>query len=135
LSCSYNLTLLAGGQKDIVDCDRDRLCLRVLIEIEEQTLDEAMSVADGIFSVLALAELKKPILLHGFDDTVWPFVERGPGGVLDGGRPGGWICPARWLGSTCECRACGGGSPDRIQAVSKSKGGNQASRRTRQSNI
>jgi uncharacterized protein (DUF849 family) len=35
-----------------------------------------MLVADGILSVLALAELKKPILLHGFDDTVWPFVER-----------------------------------------------------------
>jgi hypothetical protein len=48
----------------------------VLIEIEEQTLDEAMSVADGTLSVLALAESKKPILLHGFDDTVWPFVER-----------------------------------------------------------
>jgi uncharacterized protein (DUF849 family) len=54
----------------------ERLCLRVLIEIEEQTLDEAMPVADGILSVLARAELKKPILLHGFDDTVWPFVER-----------------------------------------------------------
>jgi uncharacterized protein (DUF849 family) len=53
-----------------------RLCLRALIEIEEQTLDEAMSVVDGILSVLARAELKKPILLHGFDDTVWPFVER-----------------------------------------------------------
>jgi uncharacterized protein (DUF849 family) len=53
-----------------------RLCLRVLIEIEEQTLDEAMPIADGILSVLALAELKKPILLHGFDGTVWPFVER-----------------------------------------------------------
>jgi uncharacterized protein (DUF849 family) len=35
-----------------------------------------MSVVDGILSVLALAELKKRILLHGFDDTVWPFVER-----------------------------------------------------------
>jgi uncharacterized protein (DUF849 family) len=47
----------------------------VLIEIEEQKLDRAMSIADGILSVLALAELKKPILLHGFDGTVWPFVE------------------------------------------------------------
>jgi uncharacterized protein (DUF849 family) len=53
-----------------------RLCLRVLIEIEEQTLAEAMSVADGILSVLARAELNKPILLHGFDATVWSFVER-----------------------------------------------------------
>ena len=34
------------------------------------------SVADGILSVLARAELKKPILLHDFGDTVWPFVER-----------------------------------------------------------
>ena len=48
----------------------------MLIEIEEQTLDEGMSVADGILRVLALAKLQKPILLHGFDATVWPFVAR-----------------------------------------------------------
>jgi uncharacterized protein (DUF849 family) len=71
-----------AGLASVADAERlvrlelGRLCLRVLIEIEEQTLDEAMSVADEILSVLALAELKKPILLHGFDDTVWPFVER-----------------------------------------------------------
>jgi uncharacterized protein (DUF849 family) len=71
-----------AGLASIADAERlvrlglGRVCLRVLIEIEEQTLDEAMSVADGILSVLARAELKKPILLHGFDDTVWPFVER-----------------------------------------------------------
>jgi uncharacterized protein (DUF849 family) len=71
-----------AGLASVPDAERlvrlglGRLCLRVLIEIEEQALDEAMSVADGILSVLALAELKKPILLHGFDDTVWPFVER-----------------------------------------------------------
>jgi uncharacterized protein (DUF849 family) len=71
-----------AGLGSVADAERlvrlglGRLCLRLLIEIEEQTLDEAMSVADGILSVLARAELKKPILLHGFDDTVWPFVER-----------------------------------------------------------
>ena len=71
-----------AGLASVADAERlvrlglGRLCLRVLIEIEEQAFDEAMSVADGILSVLALAELKKPILLHGFDDTVWPFVER-----------------------------------------------------------
>jgi uncharacterized protein (DUF849 family) len=71
-----------AGLASVTDAERlvglglGQLCLRVLIEIEEQTLDEAMSVADGILSVMALAELKKPILLHGFDATVWPFVER-----------------------------------------------------------
>jgi uncharacterized protein (DUF849 family) len=71
-----------AGLASVVDAERlvrlglGRLCLRVLIEIEEQRLAEAMSMADGILSVLALAELQKPILLHGFDATVWPFVER-----------------------------------------------------------
>lgn len=71
-----------AGLGSVADAERlvrlglGRLCLRLLIEIEEQTLGEAMSVADGILSVLARAELKKPILLHGFDATVWPFVER-----------------------------------------------------------
>jgi uncharacterized protein (DUF849 family) len=71
-----------AGLSSVADAERlvrlglGRLCLRVLIEIEEQTLDEAMSVVDGILSVLARAKFKKPILLHGFDATVWPFVER-----------------------------------------------------------
>ena len=65
-----------GDAERLVQFGLGRLCLRALIEIEEQGLDEAMSVADGILGVLALAELRKPILLHGFDDTVWPFVER-----------------------------------------------------------
>ena len=69
------LASVAGAER-LVRLGLGRLCLRVLIEIEEQKLDRAMSTADGILSVLALAELKKPILLHGFDDTVWPFVER-----------------------------------------------------------
>jgi uncharacterized protein (DUF849 family) len=71
-----------AGLASVADAERlvrfglGRVCLRVLIEIEEQSLDEAMSVADGILSVLARAKFKKPILLHGFDATVWPFVER-----------------------------------------------------------
>jgi uncharacterized protein (DUF849 family) len=69
------LAFVADAER-LVRLGLGRLCLRVLIEIEKQTLDEAMSIADGVLSVLALAELKKPILLHGFNDTVWPFVER-----------------------------------------------------------
>ena len=32
-------------------------------------------MADAILAVLAEAGVRKPILLHGFDATVWPFVE------------------------------------------------------------
>lgn len=49
--------------------------LRILIEIEEQALGIALQVVDDIAAVLDLAGVRRPILLHGFDATVWPFVE------------------------------------------------------------
>lgn len=52
------------------------LALRVLVEIEEQEPEAAMAVADGVLGVLARAGPAKPVLLHGFDATVWPFVAR-----------------------------------------------------------
>lgn len=52
-----------------------RRVFRILIEIEEQDLGEARKVADGIASVLNRAGVNRPVLLHGFDGTVWPFVE------------------------------------------------------------
>ncbi|MEK0083085.1 3-keto-5-aminohexanoate cleavage protein [Benzoatithermus flavus] len=52
------------------------LALRILVEIEEQALDAAMASADAILAVLARAGIRKPVLLHGFDATVWPFVAR-----------------------------------------------------------
>lgn len=48
---------------------------RILIEIDEQDLDTGLSIAEGIESVLARAGIRRPILLHGFDATVWPLVE------------------------------------------------------------
>jgi uncharacterized protein (DUF849 family) len=50
--------------------------LRLLIEISEQDLAEAIAVTDGILDVLGSAGVRKPILLHDVDATVWPFVER-----------------------------------------------------------
>jgi uncharacterized protein (DUF849 family) len=35
----------------------------------------AREVADGIFMVLERAGVRRPILLHGFDATVWPLAE------------------------------------------------------------
>jgi uncharacterized protein (DUF849 family) len=59
----------------LVRLDLARLSLRMLIEINEQELAQAMAVSDAILAVLARAEARKPILLHGFEATVWPFVE------------------------------------------------------------
>ena len=49
------------------------LSLRILVEIGEQDLDAALAQADA---VLAAAGVRKPILLHGFDATVWPLARR-----------------------------------------------------------
>ncbi|UVK51829.1 3-keto-5-aminohexanoate cleavage protein [Mesorhizobium sp. AR02] len=49
--------------------------LRILIEIDIQDLSKALDEAHGIAAVLERAEARRPILLHGVDATVWPFVE------------------------------------------------------------
>lgn len=64
--------------------DAERLCalpgrdrvLRVLIEIEEQETGAALAAADAIARVLEENGIRKQILLHGFDASVWPLVER-----------------------------------------------------------
>ncbi|PSH68691.1 hypothetical protein CU102_13140 [Phyllobacterium brassicacearum] len=47
-------------------------CLRVLIEINEQDIDEGFAAAIGIISVLERGKIKLPILLHGDEKSVWP---------------------------------------------------------------
>ena len=66
----------AADAERLIRLDLARLGLRMLIEINEQDLAEAMAVSGAILAVLAKAQVSKPILLHGFDATVWPFVER-----------------------------------------------------------
>ena len=48
----------------------------MLVEISEQTLDAAFAVSDGIEKVLERAGIRRAILLHGAEATVWPFVRR-----------------------------------------------------------
>ena len=55
--------------------DTDKV-LRILIEIDIQERHAAFDVAEEIAAVLDTAGIRKPILLHGADETVWPFVER-----------------------------------------------------------
>ncbi|MER8440174.1 3-keto-5-aminohexanoate cleavage protein [Mesorhizobium sp. M1312] len=60
----------------LVRLDRGSQVLRILIEISEQELDVALEVSDGIAAVLDRAGMRRTILLHGADATVWPFVHR-----------------------------------------------------------
>jgi uncharacterized protein (DUF849 family) len=52
------------------------LSLRVLVEISETDSAEAHATADLMLARLREAGVRKPILIHGEDDTVWSFVER-----------------------------------------------------------
>jgi uncharacterized protein (DUF849 family) len=72
---------IEAGLASVADAERfvglkdHRRVLRVLIEIEEQDLGIARQVADEIAMVLNRAGVRRPILLHGVDATVWQFVE------------------------------------------------------------
>ena len=52
------------------------LALRILIEIEEQALDAGDGGRRCDRDGAEARGIRKPVLLHGFDATVWPFVER-----------------------------------------------------------
>lgn len=69
------LATVSDARRFIMQLDRNRV-FRILIEIEEQDLTAADSITDGIAKVLQEADVVRPILLHGFDDTVWHFVRR-----------------------------------------------------------
>jgi uncharacterized protein (DUF849 family) len=64
-----------GDAERFLSLDRHESIFRILIEIEEQDLAEGLANADAIAAMLAKAEIRRPILLHGLDSTVWPFVK------------------------------------------------------------
>jgi uncharacterized protein (DUF849 family) len=69
------LATVADAERFITlpDCHR---AFRILIEIEEQAPEKTDEIADAIALVLERANIRRPILLHGFDTTVWHFVKR-----------------------------------------------------------
>ncbi|CCV15214.1 3-keto-5-aminohexanoate cleavage protein [Mesorhizobium sp. STM 4661] len=69
------LASIADAER-LVGLDHGGRVLRILIEISEQTLDEAFAVSAGIEAVLERAGIRRAMLLHGSDATVWPFVQR-----------------------------------------------------------
>src|SRR5271167_696548 len=60
------LAAIADAER-LVKLDSGKRVLRILIEISEQNIGEALTVADGVFAVLDRAELRRPLLLHGLD--------------------------------------------------------------------
>ncbi|WP_027057721.1 3-keto-5-aminohexanoate cleavage protein [Mesorhizobium loti] len=68
------LATIADAEHFVALADHDRV-LRILIEIDIQDLSAALDEAHGIEAVLERAGVRRPILLHGVDATVWPFVE------------------------------------------------------------
>lgn len=73
---------IEAGLASVADAERPvaldggRRSLRILVEVSEQDISGAMAVADGIVTVLGRAEVRRPMLLHGFNATVWRFVHR-----------------------------------------------------------
>jgi uncharacterized protein (DUF849 family) len=67
------LAAVADAERFVGLADHDRV-LRILIEIDIQDLPAALDQAHGIAAVLERAGVRRPILLHGVDATVWPFV-------------------------------------------------------------
>lgn len=67
------LASVADAERFLALPDRGRV-FRILIEIGEQDSGAAQGIADGIAAALDRAGSRRPILLHGFDATVWPFV-------------------------------------------------------------
>jgi uncharacterized protein (DUF849 family) len=48
--------------------------LRILVEVGEQDIGQALSVVEGIENALNRAGIRRPMLAHGLDATVWRFV-------------------------------------------------------------
>ncbi|PDS29145.1 3-keto-5-aminohexanoate cleavage protein [Rhizobium phaseoli] len=68
------LASVADAERYLSLDDHERV-FRVLIELDnEQDLQPAYQISEGIIAVLERSRRPRPVLLHGFDGTVWPFV-------------------------------------------------------------
>jgi uncharacterized protein (DUF849 family) len=73
---------IEAGISTVADAERLRdsgvasLVLRILVEVNEPDVSRAMAIADATLAILDGLPSPKPILMHGFDDTTWPFLKR-----------------------------------------------------------
>lgn len=102
---------IEAGLATVVDAERyvvlpeAAVCLRVLIEIDEQESAAALRVAHGIIAVLDRAGSKLPRQLHGFDASKWVMHAEALRLGLDqriGFEDGGFLPDGRTAGSNAE---------------------------------
>lgn len=63
----------AADAERFVSVANARNCLRVLIEINEKEFLEGAQAARQIMGILDRADIRLPRLLHGLENTMWPF--------------------------------------------------------------
>jgi uncharacterized protein (DUF849 family) len=63
----------ASDAEKFVSLPNARGCLRVLVEINEQEFPEGLEIARRIIEILDRAGIHLPRLLHGLENTMWPF--------------------------------------------------------------
>ncbi len=63
-----------GDAGKLIESPLAPLIMRVLIEPDGQDFDESLRIANEIVEVMSTSTFRKPILLHGFNATVWQFV-------------------------------------------------------------
>lgn len=63
-----------GDARRLIALDLGPACLRILVEIGDQDAVAAQAMVEATVSVLRESELRKPVLLHGQEATVWPLV-------------------------------------------------------------
>lgn len=52
-------------------------CLRILVEIDfEKDVASALALADEMIGIIKNSDIELPILLHGFDRTMWPLYRK-----------------------------------------------------------
>lgn len=70
------LATVADAQK-FVTLATAKECLRILVEIDfERDVADAQALADAMIGIITAGRLDLPILLHGFDQTMWPLYRR-----------------------------------------------------------
>jgi len=67
----------AADARRFIHLATGKKCLRVLVEIDfEKDVAGALDLADEIMRILSEGRIDLPLLLHGFDATVWPLYHK-----------------------------------------------------------
>ena len=67
----------AADARNIVTLATAKDCLRILVEIDfEKDVASALALADEMIGIITQSHIDLPILLHGFDQTMWPLYRK-----------------------------------------------------------